>query len=54
MRCRLMLTCSISSPLSSISRPVDSTRSGGGKNCGLKNVVAIKCHSTIKAMMEAT
>jgi hypothetical protein len=49
-----MLMCSISSPLSSISRPVESTRSGGGKNCGLKNVVAIKCHRRINAMMEAT
>jgi hypothetical protein len=49
-----MLTCSISSPLSSISRPVASTSSGGGKNCGLKKVVAMKCQSMIKPMMEAT
>ena len=51
----LIAMCSNSSPLSHhLDAGGEHHGSGGGKNCGLKNVVAMTCHSTIIPTIDAT
>ena len=49
----LIEMCSNSSPLCTISMPVASTTAAAGKNCGLKKLVAMTCHTTIIPTIDA-